>query len=92
MRAEAEQEYAARLREGAKASIQDDAAADEHRWSGTVERVSDWVARRRSVVFEPNQVNDVRTVEVIVRVDPGPRPLRIGQRVRVMIHGEAAGP
>jgi hypothetical protein len=48
-------------------------------------RVSDWFTQRRSMLQEPFQYNDVRTLECIVYLDPGSGPVRIGQRVRVTI-------
>jgi multidrug resistance efflux pump len=87
VRAEVEQEFAGRVSKGMKARIQDDATGGGE-WQGEVIRVSDWYAQRRSVTFEPLQFNDVRTLEVIIRVKPDPKnPLRIGQRMRVMLEG-----
>jgi hypothetical protein len=47
--------------------------------------MSDWYTHRRSILLEPSQQNDVRTLECIVEVDPGQPPVRIGQRMRVTI-------
>jgi len=88
VRAEVEQEFSGRVCEGMKATIRDDSRAEAHEWSGKVLRLSDWIARRRSIVFEPGAVNDVRTLECIVEVQPDEVPLRIGQRVRVTLHAE----
>ena len=55
------------------------------RWHGKVKHLSDWYTHRRSMLQEPFQYNDVRTLECIVSVDSGGPPLRIGQRVRVTI-------
>jgi hypothetical protein len=59
-----------------------------------VARVSEWFARRRSVLLEPGQVNDVRTLECIVTLDKDAAPkgarLRIGQRVHVTIQNRPA--
>ena len=53
-------------------------------WDGTVRRVSDWYTHRRSMLQEPLQYNDVRTLEVIIDLDkPQPGGMKIGQRVRV---------
>jgi multidrug resistance efflux pump len=87
VRAEVEQEFAARVSKGMKARIQDDATGGSE-WQGEVVRVSDWYTQRRSVTLEPLQFNDVRTLEVIIRVKPDPKnPLRIGQRMRVTLDG-----
>jgi hypothetical protein len=52
-----------------------------------VQHVSDWYTHRRSIMHEPLQVNDVRTLECIIRIEPDQPPLRIGQRVRVILNG-----
>jgi multidrug resistance efflux pump len=84
VRAEVEQEFAARVVAGNPAVIEDDTRAGR-RWTGKVVRLSDWYARRRSVILEPLQFNDVRTMECIVSIDPGQPLPRIGQRMRVII-------
>jgi membrane fusion protein (multidrug efflux system) len=87
IRAEVEQEFAGRVIKGMKARIHDDSTGGGE-WQGEVKRVSDWYTQRRSVTMEPLQFNDVRTLEVIIRVKPDPKnPLRIGQRMRVMLEG-----
>src|SRR5207244_9084019 len=84
VRAEVEQEFARRVTAGARATIQDDTTTSET-WSGRVQRISDWYTHRRSILQEPFQFNDVRTLECIIRLDPkaDAKP-RIGQRVRVL--------
>jgi multidrug resistance efflux pump len=84
VRAEVEQEFADHVAVGHAASIQDDATSTGS-WTGKVVRVSDWYAHRRSMLLEPMQYNDVRTLECIIELPPGQAPLRIGQRVRVML-------
>jgi hypothetical protein len=66
------------------ALVQDDTSASDT-WRGRVLRVSDWYTHRRSILQEPFQFNDVRTLECIVALDAGQPQLRIGQRVRVTI-------
>ncbi len=85
VRAEVEQEFAYQVSINQKARITDDARNNgSAEWSGTVTRVSDWYTQRRSPVQEPMQFNDVRTMEVIIRLDNDAKgALRIGQRVRV---------
>lgn len=87
IRAEVEQEFVRRVAIGQKAEIHDDTISGE-RWTGQVETLSDWFTHRRSIIIEPLQFNDVRTLECIVQVDEGQEPLRIGQRVRVVIGRE----
>jgi multidrug resistance efflux pump len=86
VRAEVEQEFASRVSLGQKARIEDDSTGGGD-WQGTVHYISDWYSRRRSTQLEPLQFNDVRTMEVIIRVDKSKNPLRIGQRVRVTLDG-----
>jgi multidrug efflux pump subunit AcrA (membrane-fusion protein) len=87
VRAEIDQEFSARVlpsQEKQKAEIQDDVRRSGT-WTGTVRRVSDWYTHRRSILMEPGQMNDVRTLEVIIDLDNPPPDLKIGQRVRVML-------
>jgi membrane fusion protein (multidrug efflux system) len=84
IRAEVQQEWASRVAVGQTAFVEDDTRAGE-RWQGKVTRVSDWFSHRRSMLQEPFQFNDVRTLECLVELAEGSRPLRIHQRVRVTI-------
>jgi multidrug resistance efflux pump len=86
VRAEVAQEFASRVAVGQVCTVQDDNSAGRT-WRARVKSVSDWFAVRRSVLHEPLQQNDVRTLECILEVEPGQPPLRIGQRVRVTIVG-----
>lgn len=84
VRAEVEQEFVAGIAKGMVATFQDDSTA-EGNWHGKVVDISDWFSLRRSVLPEPTQFHDVRTVECIIEIDPDQPPLRINQRVRVTI-------
>jgi HlyD family secretion protein len=84
IRAEVEQEFAGRVALGQFASVQDDASSGAT-WKGKVTRISDWYTHRRSILQEPFQFNDVRTLECLITLDPGQPALRIGQRVRVAL-------
>jgi multidrug resistance efflux pump len=88
VRAEVEQEFAGRVAVGQKALIQDDATGGGS-WRGQVKSLSGWYSHRRSMLLEPLQLNDVRTLECIVTLDPDQdlSQLRIGQRVRVTLTG-----
>jgi HlyD family secretion protein len=88
VRAEVEQEFARTVAIGQAASIRDDSSAGGS-WAGRVVRISDWYTQRRSVLPEPLQFNDARTLECIVELDAGQEPLRIGQRVRVTLRPAA---
>jgi multidrug resistance efflux pump len=90
VRAEVEQEFAARVEPGQDAWVEDDSSRGRA-WKGKVVRVSEWYTRRRSILQDPLQVNDVRTLECVILPDPA-QPLRIGQRMRVRIGGGPARP
>lgn len=86
IRAEVEQEFAGRVAVGQIAYIRDEARVSSAVWTGKVSRLADWMAHRRSVLPDPSQMLDVRTLEARITLDPNQPPLRIGQRVRVEIH------
>ena len=87
IRAEVEQEFVGRVAAGQPALIKDDVQPGST-WQGKVTRVADWYAQRRPILHDPSLFTDVRTVEILIAVDPGQPPLRIGQRVRVTIGQE----
>ena len=97
VRAEVEQEVAAKVKEGQPVLIEDD-AMDGASWTGKVNAMSHWFAQRRSILLEPGQLNDARTLEAIIRIDSPQEadmnrpPLRIGQRMRVVIYDTNAQP
>lgn len=82
---ELDQEFLGRVRPGMRATVRDDQRADSPVWPGTVTAIGTWVARKRALVLEPGDLNDVRTVECIVTLDPPAAGLLVGQRVRVRI-------
>jgi multidrug resistance efflux pump len=84
VRANVEQEFIGRVETGQTALITDETDSGAV-WRGKVERVSNWITQRRSVLQEPFEFNDVRTVETLITLEPSQPPLRIGQRVRVRI-------
>ena len=88
VRAELDQEFLGRVRAGMTATVTDDVRPDAPVWKGKVEGVGNWVARRRSIVLEPGEMNDVRTVECIIALEGKPEEMLIGQRVRVRISRE----
>jgi multidrug resistance efflux pump len=85
VRAELEQEFLGRVQAGMKATARDDARADSPTWTGKVLRVGNWVARKRTVLLDPGEINDVRTVECVIALDGNPGGLLVGQRMRVRI-------
>jgi len=91
IRAEIPQEFAQTARVGQACKITDDSRNNAGSWTGHIQRLGDWYSPRRSNLFEPLQMNDVRTLECIVTLEPGGEPLRIGQRMRISIEtGNAA--
>lgn len=86
IRAEVEQEFANRIAVGQTARIEDHAGAPGA-WTGRVTRISDYYAQNRSFLPEAMLMNEKRTLEFIVELEPDPKqpPLRIGQRVRVKL-------
>lgn len=87
VRCEIDQAFADRVQVGMKAEVFDDRVAGQ-RWTGYVQRCGDWIAQRRSLLDEPFQKNDVRTLETIITLDPGQPEVRIGQRMRVVLTNE----
>lgn len=84
VRCEIDQEFADSVRPGLEAEISMD-GVNPKRWRGKVQRCSDWIASKRSLLDEPFQKNDVRTLECIVVFDSGAPTARIGQKVRVAL-------
>ncbi|MBY0587812.1 biotin/lipoyl-binding protein [bacterium] len=84
IRCEIDQAFADRVVKGRVAQIVDDRAVGQQ-WTGVVSRCGDWIAPRRSMLDEPFQRNDVRTLECVITLDPGQAEVRIGQRMRVVI-------
>jgi multidrug resistance efflux pump len=86
IRAEVQQEFANRVSVGARATIQDESNS-AGLWYGKVTRLADVYIQRRPIVQQdqPFQLNDVRTREFIVELDPGQPPLSINQRMRVTL-------
>jgi multidrug resistance efflux pump len=83
--AELEQEFLGRVKVGMRATIRDDARSDSPTWTGKVLRVGHVIARKRSLLLEPGEVNDVRTVECVVGIDGDTSGLLVGQRMRVRL-------
>jgi multidrug resistance efflux pump len=85
VRAEVEQEFASAVKVGMKATITDDTTKSDA-WTGKVVRLSNWFSQRRSILVEPMQFNDMRTMEAIIELDAaGQKALRVNQRVRVQM-------
>lgn len=84
VRAEVDQEYLTKVKEGQLAEIQDESRIDPPVVKGKVKSVSKWVAQRRTLILEPGEINDVRTLEAVIEPDDD-SGLVIGQRMRITI-------
>jgi multidrug resistance efflux pump len=84
VRAEVAQEFAGRVSLGQPVRIEDDVIGGAT-WQGKVLRIADSYRQRRPNPSEPAQLNDVRTLEVLVALESGPVAPRLGQRVRLRI-------
>jgi multidrug resistance efflux pump len=83
VRAEVEQEFAGRVQSNQPTNIKDHVTGDIC-GAGWVQSISRWYTHRRSILQDPLQFNDVRTLECVIKLDPAKSSsLRIGQRVRV---------
>jgi HlyD family secretion protein len=70
VRADVEQEFVGRIAVGQPALVEDETNASRA-WKGRVERIANWITRRRSVLNEPFEFNDVRTVETLIALESG---------------------
>jgi multidrug resistance efflux pump len=84
IRAEVDQEFVDRVQVGQTALIRDDTHAGAS-WRGKVQRIAGWYKQRSPTALDPAAFTDVRTVECLIAIDPGQPPLRLGQRMRVVI-------
>jgi len=91
IRAELMQEYANQVRPGDAAVVTDDVDL-ETTWRGRVDRIADWYTQRRMFPDDPQQSKDVRTLECLIRLEPGQKEFRIGQRVLVRITPQSQTP
>lgn len=89
VRAELDQESAARVQKGMKAVIEDDTRA-KGEWHGTVDWIADTYTHKRSVMLNPLAGSDSRILECVVTLDPGRAPPRHGQRMRVRLYKTTA--
>ena len=84
VRATVEQEFAHRIQQGAPALVRDEADPTA-RWRGRVGRIASWYSQRRTVLHDPSQLSDVRTLECEILLEREQPALRLGQSVRVSI-------
>jgi multidrug resistance efflux pump len=83
IRTEVDQAFSGRMKEGMIAEFFDD-NRQKSLGRGKVVRLAPWIAQRRSLLDEPFQRNDVRTLECVVSVENAIEEIRIGQRIRVV--------
>ena len=70
IRATVEQEFAGRVKEGAPALVHDE-SDPSLTWRGHVRSLAGWYAERRTVLHDPSQFSDVRTLECVLDLEPG---------------------
>jgi multidrug resistance efflux pump len=87
VRCEIDQEFAAEVREGQSAWLEDDVKTRTG-WPGQVKRVAGWHAPRRNLGEDPAAARDVRTVECLIALTSPLPNLKFGQRLRVTIRTE----
>jgi multidrug resistance efflux pump len=87
VRAEINQESAQRVQGGEQVEITLHGPGSSKGFTGRVESVLPWVTRPRSAVYEPDQINDARFRECVIRFDtqPDEKELVVGTRLRVRI-------
>jgi len=59
----------------------------ERSWNGRVVRVGDWYSDSPTIPRRLARFTDIPTVECVVAMDAGHPPLRIGQRMTVLLGG-----
>lgn len=86
VKAEVLQEWGRYIAKDQEVLIEDDTYKGPT-WTGKVKSVSQWYSQSRNQVIEPFRMNDVRTLECIIELNPAKDAStpRIGQRVRAKI-------
>jgi HlyD family secretion protein len=86
IRVEVEQELMHRVEFGQTAAARDE-MKPEGAWNGRLVQVSDWFSDRPTIPRRMARFTDIPTVECVIALDPGQPPLRIGQRMTVLLGG-----
>jgi multidrug resistance efflux pump len=86
IRVEVEQELMHRVEVGQTAVVRDE-MNPERSWNGRLVRVSDWFSDRPTIPRRMARLTDIPTVECVIALEPGQSPLRIGQRMTVLLGG-----
>jgi multidrug resistance efflux pump len=84
IRVEVEQELMRRIKVGQAAVVRDEMNPEQF-WQGRLVRVSDWYSDRPTIPRRMARFTDIPTVECVIALDPGQSPLRIGQRMTVLL-------
>ncbi len=88
VRAEVEQELIHLVVVGQPAVVRDE-MDPQWTWEGQVTRIGDWYADSPTIPRRMARFTDIPTVECLIALNPGHPPLRIGQRMTVLL-GRAA--
>ncbi len=86
IRVEVEQELMHRVEIGQTAVARDE-LNPEGAWTGRLIQVSDWYSDRPIIPRRMARFTDIPTVECVIALDSGQPPLRIGQRMTVLLEG-----
>jgi multidrug resistance efflux pump len=87
VRAEIDQEWALEVKPGQKATVTFQAANRELSWTGRVERVANYMTRRRSRALDSASFSDGITRECVIRINPDANnPIVHNMKVQVKIH------
>ncbi len=86
VRVEVEQELMHRVEVGQTAVVRDE-MNPELSWNGRLVRVSDWYSDRPTIPRRMARFTDIPTAECVIALEPGQPPLRIGQRMTVLLGG-----
>lgn len=84
VRADVDQEFLGRVKIGQEVQLEDDSRGDSPKWTGRVRSIAGYVAQKRSLILDPGEINDVRTVECLIEIT-SEDGLVIGQRMRARI-------
>lgn len=82
IRVEIEQEFVSRVKNGQAVEVQNETDPSE-KWIGKVYHIADWVSQRRQNLLDPTSQHDVRTVEVLIRLNSDRISPRLGMAVMV---------
>ena len=89
VRADVPQSLCRGLKRGMRVTLRDHDPSTSDTWDGIVESLSSWVIRPRSILLEPDQINDARFRECVIRIIGKPADFPVmGSQMRVQFHLE----